>query len=161
MKIESIIQRENGTVVQFGSTTYHFKPEQQGGPHVAEVADADHAEILLNIADGYRSASGKTTKQTSSPESAASNGSNVLQGNDGAGTAGASTGASADQRAADDAVIVELLGKPIAKIKAALPGLTVEQIATAIAFEQAAEAPRKSLVDLLVAEGKHRAANQG
>ena len=142
MKIESIIQRANGTVVEFPRITYHFKPEQPGGPHVAEVADEDHAETLLNIADGYRMASGKTTKQTSSSGSSAPNDSNVLQGNGGAGAAGASSDASADQRAADDALIVELLGKPVAKIKAALVGLTSDQIATAITFEQASDVPR-------------------
>lgn len=165
MKIESIIKRKNGTTVQFGKSAYHFKPEVPGGPHVAEVADEDHAEKLLTIADGYREASGKTANQTQSPEPAASNGSTVLQGNDGAGQAGGSqegapAGSRDDEKAKADAVIVALLGTSIAKIKEAMPDLTADQIATAITFEQVADAPRKSLIDLLTAENLRRATDQ-
>lgn len=133
MKIESIIKRKNGTTVQFGKTAYHFKPEVSGGAHVADVGDDEHAEKLLLIAEGYREA-GKSTAQAKPQLPAASKDTTEF-----------------------DAEIVELLGQSIAKIKAVLPILSDEQISTAIEFEQAAEAPRKSLVDLLTAETARRA----
>ena len=43
MKLESIIRRENGTIVKMDAPTktYHFKPEVPEGPHVADV-DIEH-----------------------------------------------------------------------------------------------------------------------
>lgn len=53
MLIESIIQRDGGTIVEIHDARYHFKPGDDGC-HVAEVADANHAELLLSIREGYR-----------------------------------------------------------------------------------------------------------
>lgn len=88
MKIESIIRRAKGTRVTLDETTYHFKPtaDDPKGPHVAEVADEDHAERLLNIAEGFRKAGKTAAKEPEKPDASA--GSQVLQGADGAGKAG-------------------------------------------------------------------------
>lgn len=63
MKIESIIKRPNGTVVDFDhpKRKYHFKPESgvQTDPHVCDVDVDDHATRLLRIRDGYRLVSGE------------------------------------------------------------------------------------------------------
>lgn len=53
MKIECILKRQGGTVVELGGKTYHFKP-QDDGAHVAEVADDDHAEKLLAVSEAYQ-----------------------------------------------------------------------------------------------------------
>ncbi len=62
MKLESIIRRENGTVVKMDAPTktYHFKPEQPDGPHFAEVDIEHHARAMLRIKEGYRLAEGET-----------------------------------------------------------------------------------------------------
>lgn len=101
MKIESIIQRAKGTVVEFPGATYHFKPEQPGGPHVAEVADEGHAERLLSIPEGYRAAGAGKSKpaaQTVPVVSEPSPDAHVLQGSDGAATAAAGDPAAAEAR---------------------------------------------------------------
>lgn len=54
MLIESIIRRPGGTKTKIGRIEYHFKPQADDGPHVAEVADKDHAALLLAIREGYR-----------------------------------------------------------------------------------------------------------
>lgn len=61
MKIESIIRRPSGTIVEMDAPkkTYHFKPEDDAGPHVADVDVEDHALALLRIKDGYRPADGE------------------------------------------------------------------------------------------------------
>lgn len=99
MKIESLIQRAKGTVVEFPGATYHFKPEQPGGPHVADVADEDHADRLLSIPEGYRAA-GKS-KPATQPAPAATEPSpvaQVLQGSDGAAAAAVGDPAAAEAR---------------------------------------------------------------
>ncbi len=53
MKIECILKRQGGTVVDLGGKTYHFKP-QDDGAHVAEVADDEHAEKLLAVSEAYQ-----------------------------------------------------------------------------------------------------------
>lgn len=53
MKIECILKRQGGTVVELGGKTYHFKP-QEDGAHVAEVADEDHADTLLAVSEAYQ-----------------------------------------------------------------------------------------------------------
>lgn len=53
MKIECILKRQGGTVVELGGKTYHFKP-QDDGAHVAEVADDDHADTLLAVSEAYQ-----------------------------------------------------------------------------------------------------------
>lgn len=67
MKIESIIQRERGTVVSLGEHEYHFKPEKKGGPHTADVTNADHIDRLLSIREGFRKASDKGTPDVAPP----------------------------------------------------------------------------------------------
>ena len=52
MKIESLIKRDGGTVVQIGDIGYHFKDDGTGC-HVCEVKDKTHAEKLLAIPEGY------------------------------------------------------------------------------------------------------------
>lgn len=57
MLIERILSEPQGTVVTFPpDVSYHFKPQVEGGPHVAEVEDSAHIERLLSIRDGYRAA---------------------------------------------------------------------------------------------------------
>lgn len=64
MKIESIIKRKKGTVVEMDDPKrkYHFLPEngQHSDPHVCEVDVDSHAAALLRIRDGYRPAAGET-----------------------------------------------------------------------------------------------------
>ncbi|MEY9435579.1 hypothetical protein [Bradyrhizobium elkanii] len=103
MKIESIIQRAKGTFVEFPGATYHFKPEQPGGPHVAEVADEGHAERLLSIPEGYRAAGkSKPAAPTVPVASEPSTDAHVLQGSDGAATAAAGDPAAAEARTAQE-----------------------------------------------------------
>jgi hypothetical protein len=58
MKIECKIIRTGGTRVELGSFEYHFEPLADGA-HVAEVANQDHADRFLAIADAYRVYRGK------------------------------------------------------------------------------------------------------
>ncbi len=118
MKIESIIQRAKGTVVEFPGVTYHFKPEQPGGPHVAEVADEGHAERLLSIPEGYRAAGkSKPAAPTVPVASEPSADAHVLQGSDGAVTAAAGDPAAAEARTQAPAE-APAKGKPGRKPKA-------------------------------------------
>lgn len=61
MKIESIIQRKNGTRVTLDAPTrhYHFKPTDTDPRHLAEVTEASHIAMLLRIRDGYRAVDGE------------------------------------------------------------------------------------------------------
>lgn len=54
MRIESIIRRHGGTVVELDGVTYEFKPEERDGPHVCDVTDEDHIRRFLAIPEGYR-----------------------------------------------------------------------------------------------------------
>ncbi len=54
MKIESILKRPGGTKVRLGADEYHFKPDELDR-HVAEVENAEHAKVFLNVPEGYRS----------------------------------------------------------------------------------------------------------
>lgn len=53
MKIESLIRRAKGTVVEFDDRTYHFKPTDTDPRHQAEVDVEAHAKRLLAITEGY------------------------------------------------------------------------------------------------------------
>lgn len=53
MKIVCKVIRPGGTVVEFGHKKYHFKPETEGGHHVAEVTDQAHIDRLLSITEAY------------------------------------------------------------------------------------------------------------
>lgn len=53
MKIECILKRQGGTVVELSGKTYHFKP-QADGAHVAEVADDEHIDKLLAVSEAYQ-----------------------------------------------------------------------------------------------------------
>jgi hypothetical protein len=53
MDIVSKIERKNGTTVTFGSDTYHFKPKQEGGKHIAAVENETHIKRLLSIPEGF------------------------------------------------------------------------------------------------------------
>lgn len=53
MLIESKIRRLAGTRVDFGTATYHFRPDALGR-HVANVDDEDHLSRLLSITEGFR-----------------------------------------------------------------------------------------------------------
>lgn len=53
MKIECILQRKGGTVVEMPGKTYHFAP-QEDGKHVADVAIETHVERFLAIPEAYR-----------------------------------------------------------------------------------------------------------
>lgn len=54
MKIECILKRKGGTTIGIGDSIYTFAPEQADGPHVAEVANPEHAQRLLGIPEAYR-----------------------------------------------------------------------------------------------------------
>ncbi len=53
MKIECILKRQGGTVVDLDGKTYHFTP-QADGAHVAEVADDEHIDKLLAVSEAYQ-----------------------------------------------------------------------------------------------------------
>lgn len=56
MKIESLIQRKDGTRVDMDAPKrqYHFKPTEQDARHIADVDVDHHAKALLRIKEGYR-----------------------------------------------------------------------------------------------------------
>lgn len=58
MKIESLIKRKGGSVVEMDapSRTYHFAPVsgKHEDPHVADVEEQSHIRSLLRIREGYR-----------------------------------------------------------------------------------------------------------
>ncbi len=53
VKIESLIKRANGSRIQIGDKTYHFRPSESHGPHVATV-DEDHAKVLLSKPHAFK-----------------------------------------------------------------------------------------------------------
>lgn len=65
MLIESKLRRPGGSLVTLGETNYRFKPltDDPDAPHVCEVADPDHIEILLNIPHGFRDTSAKAAPE--------------------------------------------------------------------------------------------------
>lgn len=60
MKIECILKREGGSVVDLGGIEYHFEPVEDGA-HVADVADESHIDRFLSISEGYKVYHGKGT----------------------------------------------------------------------------------------------------
>lgn len=58
MKIECILKREGGSVVDLGGIEYHFEPVADGA-HVAEVEDKAHIDRFLSISEGYKLYHGK------------------------------------------------------------------------------------------------------
>jgi hypothetical protein len=54
MFIERILSPTGGTVVTLKGTRYHFKPVEDGGPHIAEVTNPEHIARFLEITEGYR-----------------------------------------------------------------------------------------------------------
>lgn len=58
MKIESLIKRKGGSVVEMDapSRTYHFAPVsgKHEDPHVAEVEEQSHIRAMLRIREGFR-----------------------------------------------------------------------------------------------------------
>lgn len=58
MKIESIIRRPQGTVVELPNPTieYQFLPSATDPRHLAEVSEQSHISMLLRIKEGYRAA---------------------------------------------------------------------------------------------------------
>ncbi|MDB6179001.1 hypothetical protein PAF17_16030 [Paracoccus sp. Z330] len=54
MEIERIIREPKGSVITLGAASYHFRPIEVDGPHVANVDDKGHARLLLGIKEGYR-----------------------------------------------------------------------------------------------------------
>ena len=64
MKIESLIKRVGGTVIDMDAPKrqYHFKPENgqpHEAPHVAIVDEFTHAKALLRIREGFRLVDGE------------------------------------------------------------------------------------------------------
>jgi hypothetical protein len=53
MKIRSLIERKNGTVIPMDDAKYHFKPEVANGPPVADVTNKAHIARFLSIAEGF------------------------------------------------------------------------------------------------------------
>ena len=51
--IECLIHRKGGSVIELGADKYHFTPNG-AGDHVCDVANTDHAAILLAIDTAYR-----------------------------------------------------------------------------------------------------------
>lgn len=60
MKIECILKREGGSVVDLGGLEYHFEPLADGA-HVADVSEEAHIDRFLSIAEGYKVYHGKGT----------------------------------------------------------------------------------------------------
>lgn len=58
MKIECILKREGGSVVDLGGIEYHFEPLADGA-HVADVTDEAHIDRFLSISEGYKVYHGK------------------------------------------------------------------------------------------------------
>lgn len=53
MLIVCKIKREGGSNVEIGKKKYHFKPQEAGGEHIAEVTDDEHIARLLAIKEAY------------------------------------------------------------------------------------------------------------
>lgn len=53
MLIQCKLKREGGTKVNLDGVEYHFCPQVEGGPDVAEVENKDHQMTLLSISEGY------------------------------------------------------------------------------------------------------------
>lgn len=53
MKIESLIQRKNGTTIKLDDAVYHFQPERPGAKHGCVVENEAHIEKLLAITEGF------------------------------------------------------------------------------------------------------------
>ncbi|AFN39122.1 hypothetical protein G167_gp32 [Burkholderia phage BcepMigl] len=53
MKIECILHRKGGTVVDMPGKTYHFEP-QDDGRHIANVENEAHIERFLRVPEAYR-----------------------------------------------------------------------------------------------------------
>lgn len=86
MKIESLIKRVGGTVIDMDAPKrqYHFKPENgqpHEAPHVAIVDEATHAKALLRIREGFRLVDGEEAPEEDAegflPSGKALTGSNV------------------------------------------------------------------------------------
>jgi len=58
MKIECILKREGGSVVDLGGLEYHFEPLADGA-HVADVENEAHIDRFLSISEGYKLYHGK------------------------------------------------------------------------------------------------------
>lgn len=54
MKIESLIKRKNGTVVELDEHRYHFKPSATDPRHLAEVTVKAHISRFLSITEGFQ-----------------------------------------------------------------------------------------------------------
>ena len=92
MKIESLIKRVGGTVIDMDAPKrqYHFKPEDgqpHEAPHVAIVGEMTHAKALLRIREGFRAVDGQVEQDGELgdadgflPDGAALIGSNVHSG---------------------------------------------------------------------------------
>jgi hypothetical protein len=80
MKIESIIRRKDGTRVQMGDMSYHFKPSANDPRHLEEVNDPLHIKRFLSITEGYRVPEGETVPEL--PAEVVPQGGNFLIGSD-------------------------------------------------------------------------------
>lgn len=54
MKIESLIKRKNGTIVELDEHRYHFKPSATDPRHLADVSVKAHISRLLAIPEGFQ-----------------------------------------------------------------------------------------------------------
>lgn len=62
--IECLLQRKGGTRIELPGpegrpVPYHFKPEQDDGPHIAKVGHPPHIKRLLGIPEAYRLVAGE------------------------------------------------------------------------------------------------------
>jgi hypothetical protein len=53
MKVECILKREGGSIVEMPGKTYHFAPDEHGR-HVADVINEAHLQRFMQISEGYR-----------------------------------------------------------------------------------------------------------
>lgn len=53
MLVRSLIERPEGTRVTVRGVAYHFKENNPGGPHIADVEDRHHLACFLSIPEGY------------------------------------------------------------------------------------------------------------
>jgi hypothetical protein len=54
MIVECTLKRADGSLVTIEDRSYHFKPEQDNGPHVAMVDHAEDLACFLRVPESYR-----------------------------------------------------------------------------------------------------------
>ena len=53
MLVRSLLERDGGSIIELDDKSYHFKPEEMGGPHLCEVDDDKHFARFISITAGF------------------------------------------------------------------------------------------------------------